>query len=578
MFFGGGHGNPFDVNFGFGHGYPERFDEHYRVYPVSFCDKAHLEDGDKILLPPSALETLARLHIDYPMLFKIKNEAVERISHCGVLEFSAPEGSCYMPYWMMQNMFLTEGGIVNIQNVTLPKATFAKIRPQSTDFHDITNPRAVLEATLRKFSCMTIGDTISIKYNNKNYLLDVRELRPADAVCIIETDCELDFDAPADYVPPVPVAPAVAAPVADLPYGGVPTVKSEDIKGKTLGFGGGLRLKKAGGETDADAMRAARLRKYEAFHGTGVSLTGRTSSTPPISTIAAPAPTTAAPQQDAKPPAAPFEGFLTESALVPSKAKSIKVDSKSLVDLQAVIYKKEQEKRHGVDDQESVSLRSKRGARASKSDAKKSNPGLAKRMLKDDEVDELGDDERAKKKRSRQILIEKARLYDELAIGAKVLQTKDSSLVDFSEKSEGGHKPHEFVDGGALKAAQPSQPPMEVQDEFGRTITVPFVAGTKQPEETSTTSGSYVVSQWERTLKEQEKGFLHQVHEESKLAKLTLADKNQRKQARLAKLKQAFGAQSQPPAATATEPSSLPNDKVSAQASREADAFLSNLL
>jgi hypothetical protein len=24
-----------------------RFDEHYRVYPVSFCDKAHLEDGDK---------------------------------------------------------------------------------------------------------------------------------------------------------------------------------------------------------------------------------------------------------------------------------------------------------------------------------------------------------------------------------------------------------------------------------------------------------------------------------------------------------------------------------------------------
>ncbi|CAK4602319.1 unnamed protein product [Aphanomyces euteiches] len=143
MFFGGGHGNPFDVNFGFGHGYPERFDEHYRVYPVSFCDKAHLEDGDKILLPPSALETLARLHIDYPMLFKIKNEAVERISHCGVLEFSAPEGSCYMPYWMMQNMFLTEGGIVNIQNVTLPKATFAKIRPQSTDFNDITNPRAV---------------------------------------------------------------------------------------------------------------------------------------------------------------------------------------------------------------------------------------------------------------------------------------------------------------------------------------------------------------------------------------------------------------------------------------------------
>ncbi|POM77189.1 Ubiquitin fusion degradation protein, partial [Phytophthora palmivora] len=64
------------------------FDEHYRVYPVSFCDKAHLEDGDK-----------TRLHIEYPMLFKVTNEGVERSSHCGVLEFSAPEGSCHMPYW-----------------------------------------------------------------------------------------------------------------------------------------------------------------------------------------------------------------------------------------------------------------------------------------------------------------------------------------------------------------------------------------------------------------------------------------------------------------------------------------------
>ncbi|UIZ27784.1 hypothetical protein KXD40_004652 [Peronospora effusa] len=127
------------------------FNEHYRVYPVSFCDKGHLEDGDKseftncllVLLPPSALEMLARLHIEYPMLFKVTNEGVERSSHCGVLEFSAPEGSCYMPYWMMQNLFVTEGGILNIQNVSLPKATFVKLRPQSQDFLDISNPRAV---------------------------------------------------------------------------------------------------------------------------------------------------------------------------------------------------------------------------------------------------------------------------------------------------------------------------------------------------------------------------------------------------------------------------------------------------
>lgn len=119
-------------------------------------------------------------------------------------------------------------------------------------------------------------------------MLDVRELRPAPAACIIETDCEVDFEAPADYVPPPPpVRAAAQAPPApsNVPYGGVSTVSAAEVakstRGKALG-GGGLRLNKKSGEqsaTDAAALRAARLRKYESFHGTGQSLSGLTSST-----------------------------------------------------------------------------------------------------------------------------------------------------------------------------------------------------------------------------------------------------------------------------------------------------------
>jgi ubiquitin fusion degradation protein 1 len=69
---------------------------------------------------------------------------------------------------------------------------------------------------------MTVGDTICLKYNNKNYMLDVREVKPAPAACIIETDCEVDFEAPADYVPPVPQSAAATPPAApsEVPYGG----------------------------------------------------------------------------------------------------------------------------------------------------------------------------------------------------------------------------------------------------------------------------------------------------------------------------------------------------------------------
>lgn len=51
-------------------------------------------------MPPSALEQLTRLNINYPMLFKLTNKNTSRITHCGVLEFVADEGKVYLPLWV----------------------------------------------------------------------------------------------------------------------------------------------------------------------------------------------------------------------------------------------------------------------------------------------------------------------------------------------------------------------------------------------------------------------------------------------------------------------------------------------
>ncbi|XP_041017237.1 ubiquitin fusion degradation protein 1 homolog [Juglans microcarpa x Juglans regia] len=94
-------------------------------------------------MAPSALDRLASLHIDYPMLIELRNDAAERISHYGVLEFIAEEGMIYMPYWMMENMLLQEGDIVRVKNMTLPKGTYVKLQPNTKDFLDISNPKAM---------------------------------------------------------------------------------------------------------------------------------------------------------------------------------------------------------------------------------------------------------------------------------------------------------------------------------------------------------------------------------------------------------------------------------------------------
>jgi ubiquitin fusion degradation protein 1 len=59
---------------------------------------------------------------------------------------------------MQQNLLLQEGDIVRLKSVSLSKGSYVKLRPHTKDFLDISNPKAVLETTLRNYTCMTVGD------------------------------------------------------------------------------------------------------------------------------------------------------------------------------------------------------------------------------------------------------------------------------------------------------------------------------------------------------------------------------------------------------------------------------------
>eukprot|EP00092_Neocalanus_flemingeri_P107391 GFUD01137836.1.p1 GENE.GFUD01137836.1~~GFUD01137836.1.p1 ORF type:complete len:305 (+),score=106.50 GFUD01137836.1:53-967(+) len=184
---------------------PRPFNTQYRCYPVAMLpgnERSDVEAGGKIIMPPSALDQLTRLNIVYPMLFKLSNKKNKRTIHCGVLEFVADEGKIYIPYWMMQNLMLEEGGLVQVESATLPVATFSKFQPLSKDFLDLTNPKAVLEMRLRHFACLSKGDIVAINYNNKIYELNVLETRPSAAVSIIECDMNVEFEAPPGYEEP----------------------------------------------------------------------------------------------------------------------------------------------------------------------------------------------------------------------------------------------------------------------------------------------------------------------------------------------------------------------------------------
>lgn len=189
------------------------FEETYRCYSMAFVDRQDLEHGDKILLPSTALAKLSSMHVQYPMMFRLAPVKNDVRTHVGVYEFSATEGQVIVPGWIMRSLGINEGAIVSIRNVSLPKGSFVKLQPLTTDFIHLSDPRAILERHLKKYSCLTKGGTLTFHYEGlkKDFTLNVLELKPADAVSIIETDLVVDFAAPVDYVEPARPA-AIHAP------------------------------------------------------------------------------------------------------------------------------------------------------------------------------------------------------------------------------------------------------------------------------------------------------------------------------------------------------------------------------
>ncbi|XP_048566749.1 ubiquitin recognition factor in ER-associated degradation protein 1-like [Triticum urartu] len=123
----------------------------------------------------------------------------------------------------MVRLGLEEDDLVLMTSTSLPKATSVKLRPHTMDFLGAKDLKRLLEFNVRlNTPCVTVGDTIAVAEGGRRYLLDVVEAKPADAVSTLDTDCEVDFATPLDYVqPPAPVPVKVAAaPCQDCAHGG----------------------------------------------------------------------------------------------------------------------------------------------------------------------------------------------------------------------------------------------------------------------------------------------------------------------------------------------------------------------
>ncbi|KAA0154959.1 hypothetical protein FNF29_02103 [Cafeteria roenbergensis] len=182
-----------------------------QAFSFSRCGRPDLEDGDKIILPSELFRAVSRLRLPLPFLFKLSKGTKPAHAmptrtgkapppfeqYCGVMEFSADKGKCFLPKWMLRNLRTREGGsIVLTSQRGVKKGQWAKLQPHTMAFVDLAaavGPREVLEVAFRNYSALSVGETLKVSVAGESFLIDVIEVKPPeDNVVCLYGDLDLE--------------------------------------------------------------------------------------------------------------------------------------------------------------------------------------------------------------------------------------------------------------------------------------------------------------------------------------------------------------------------------------------------
>lgn len=186
-------------------------DEILKDYTTNIND---IKYGGRIVLPQIALEKCtSRANMPFPLIFKLKLAKAEVC--CGVHSFESKPNEVFIPDWIKDALKIEdhkEMTKIEVWALTkpTPKGATALFQPQSMDFVEFSNPKAILERSLRFFTCLGKDDIITIHHNNKVLKVKICKTEPQDLILIIDCDLSVEFIAPPGYVEPVRSRPQVA--------------------------------------------------------------------------------------------------------------------------------------------------------------------------------------------------------------------------------------------------------------------------------------------------------------------------------------------------------------------------------
>jgi hypothetical protein len=218
----------------------------FKALPIIFYhgydEISYLENSNKMIIPKSVLYDISKYeNIKYPMRFKINDSDIL----FSVYEFREDVANIFISQDMITN-FGIEIDVeckLTLFNEEIETGTKIVLKPHTSNFLEIEDHKSVLETHLVKaYDTLIEGQTISIPYFDQKIFIDIIKCEPNKMISILETDLEVDFEQPYDYVepPPNPPTPEFVPVSINNPNLNIPQVEEE--KGFVPFSGKGHRL------------------------------------------------------------------------------------------------------------------------------------------------------------------------------------------------------------------------------------------------------------------------------------------------------------------------------------------------
>lgn len=162
--------------------------------------------GNRVLLPRKILTILqdAAGHdeswlTDAPPTFEINTASGLRL-YCGVVEYIDDDKTIVLPEWMLRSAFLESGDEVFVRTVALPKLDLVRLQPRGDNAHvfkkledEGLSAKVFLEEALKKYTCLTRGETMPISAFGHQMQVDVLAMKPDAPACAVFTGFEASF-------------------------------------------------------------------------------------------------------------------------------------------------------------------------------------------------------------------------------------------------------------------------------------------------------------------------------------------------------------------------------------------------